>query len=284
MRRCVSQAYVQIEVLRSLLGIWLFGALLRRELLAVTGHIYKFIESCDSGIHRWWKSARLEFLTMANLIVFMTVNFALPASNVVFATDAQGANDADAEDHGGYGIVAANLSDSQKRVLWRSSFTPGYSICKLDGSLGRKFQDKQNLSPTIPFTRLPPFLFKLDWTELASGRWAYGDHITAGEARAHWRCLQALGACSKAHSQRYVLLQDNFPVAASMSKGRATAPLLLYYCRRRCGTALAAELMSAVPWVQTALQPADDASRQKSSRPGDGGQGAHGPAATGPTC
>ena len=109
---------------------------------------------------------------------------------------------------------------------------------------------------------MPPFLFDLPWTFLSAGRWCASDHITAGEARAHWRCLQALGAMPGAHSLRLVFLQDNFPVAASMSKGRATSPVLLFYCRRRAGTTLAAEIMSAVPWVQTSLQPADGASRQ----------------------
>ena len=62
---------------------------------------------------------------MADLICFMKVNFALPAANVIFATDAQGGNDDDANDAGGFGIVAADLASAETLECWKSSFQPG---------------------------------------------------------------------------------------------------------------------------------------------------------------
>ena len=258
-----NQRSVQIEALRALVGVWLFGALLRRELLSITGHVFTFIERFSSGVHTWWESARLEVLIMAKLVCFMRVNFTLPAGEVMFATDAQGHSGTDDSsfDNGGYGIVAADLSLDQTLASWRSSFTPGLSVCKLDGSLGSKFSSKTSLIPTIPFCRFPKSIFDNDWQVLATGRWRYKDHITSGEARAHFKCLQGLAACVRCHDHRLLLLENNTGVPSSMMKGRATAPALNYYCRRRGASNLASGIYSCTPWVQTSKMPADSASR-----------------------
>ena len=198
---------------------------------------------------------------MADLICFMKVNFALPAADVIFATDAQGGNDDDANDAGGFGIVAADLTSAETLECWKSSFQPGKAVCKLDGSLGARFSTRSSLEPTIPFSRMPAYVFDKDWKILMAGRWRYDDHITAGEGRAHWKCLQALAAAERTHGHRVILLQDNFPISCAMSKGRSTAPLVNYYCRRRAATNLAAELYTASPWCESASMPADQASR-----------------------
>ena len=64
-----------------------------------------------------------------------------------------------------------------------------------------------------------------------------------------------------------MLLEDNSPTAFSMAKGRANAPLLNYYCRRRAATNLAANMKTAAPWVQTSVVPADEASRRSEDLP-----------------
>ena len=259
MKRAASQRNVSVEVVRSLLGIWLFGALLKRELLSAAAAIFKFVDKFETGLHRWWPSARLEFLAMSDLIIFMTVDFSLPAARILFASDARGADDG--EDSGGYGIVGLDVDANTIKDCWKSSFHPGKAVTKLDGSLGNKWSTRKDLCPTVPFARLPKIIFEQEWVTLQAGQWRYRDHICAGEARAHFKLLQSLAACSVSHNHRLILLQDNQPVACSMSKGRATAPILNYYCRRRAAHQLAANIMSAIPWVETSLMPADSASR-----------------------
>eukprot|EP00972_Heterocapsa_arctica_P045642 6737244-Heterocapsa_arctica.AAC.1 len=41
---CCSLPRVQVPVVHSLLGMWIFGALLRRELLGAAQHIFRFVE------------------------------------------------------------------------------------------------------------------------------------------------------------------------------------------------------------------------------------------------
>ena len=204
---------------------------------------------------------------MASFIPFMKVRLDLPAAQTLFATDAQGASsgfkpqDNPAGDFGGFGIAAADLSREEILDCWRASFQPGRCVAKLDGSLGARWTTRTTLDPTTPFCRLPRFVFAKVWATMKSGRWKYLGHITAGEARAHVRCLQGLASDERCHSQRYILLEDNQPAAFAFSKGRASAPLLNYYCRRRAATNLAANLITVSPWVETGLQPADAASR-----------------------
>ena len=102
------------------------------------------------------------------------------------------------------------------------------------------------------------------------------DHITAGEARAHFRCVQGLAADHRTHGFRLLFLEDNEPVASSLAKGRATSSTLNFYCRRRAAHNLAARFLSLCPWVQSKLMPADEASRATATE-GDETQAAKGP-------
>ncbi len=111
----------------------------------------------------------------------MILDFTLTAANTIFASDAQGAGEVDVDEHGGYGVVAADFAKSQIWECWSSSFVPGKAIVKLDGSLGQQFGSKANLLPTVPFARLPRSIFDASWSVLAHGRWRISEHITFGE-------------------------------------------------------------------------------------------------------
>ena len=189
----------------------------------------------------------------------MTIDLTVPAATFAIATDARGADDHG--DHGGYGIVGLDLHEDEILGLWKCSHNPGFSVARLDGSLAHKLGTDKNLAPTVPHTKLPTAIFKREWPVLASGVWRYTDHITCGEARAHFKALQAMASNIRLHRRRYIFLEDNFPVAAAYSKGRATSHALNFYCRRRSASSLASQIFSALPWVQTSLMPADDASR-----------------------
>ena len=139
----------------------------------------------------------------------------------------------------GYGIVAQDFDHETVLACWGSSMQPGYSVASLDGKIGHKFSNRASLSPTVPFARMPAKLFQCDWHTLGTGRWHLYDHITAGEFRAHFQCIQALAADFRTHHHRLLLLEDNFPVAASLAKGRATSYMLNFYCRRRAAHNLA---------------------------------------------
>ena len=70
-RWAVSQTVVCTKLLSTLVGLWIFGALLRRELLSVPHDIFKFIEQGDGERRRWWANARREAVAMGELVPMM---------------------------------------------------------------------------------------------------------------------------------------------------------------------------------------------------------------------
>ena len=205
---------------------------------------------------------------MANLIPFMFADVGAPVSCLAFASDAQGSGGISESDHGGFGIVAADMPRAAIDKAWAGGFAPGRAITRLDGTLGSRWKFARLSAPTIPFSRLPRDFFATDWTVLSQGRWAWSDHFTLGEARAHVHIARALASVSRAHHSRYLALQDNAPTSCSMMKGRSPSPALNYYCRKRGASLLASQIILAAPWVETSLQPADEASRDRPQIPG----------------
>ena len=254
-----GQSKVAIDTLRSLVGMWIFGSLLRRELLSVPHAIFHFMEDHEGQVVAWWESARAEARAMAKLTCLMVLHLGSPILPMMFATDAMGASELD---WGGYGIVASELTDSEKRVLLKVGELPGRSIARLDGLNGTKFPERP-LIPTIRFTRLPDsFFVEQRWRPVESGRWRYGDHITLGEARTVLKLLQRLAAWPGVHGCAIFSLQDNQPTACSMAKGRSPSYSLNRILRQKAAVCLASRVRLFLPWTESAKQPADKLSRQ----------------------
>eukprot|EP00438_Fugacium_kawagutii_P028165 Skav233604 [mRNA] locus=scaffold109:47718:52210:+ [translate_table: standard] len=181
-----GQVKVSVNVLRSLLGMWIFGALLKRELLSIPHAVFHFIDQHENMVVAWWPSARAEVRAMAHTVSLMSVHVGAPIHRWLFATDAMGASDADA---GGYGIAVTPITDSEVATLLRHGEMPGKSIARLGDCEGLKHPDRP-ICPTVPFTLLPDSLFVPDrWIEVERGRWRFEDHITLGESRQHANSL-----------------------------------------------------------------------------------------------
>jgi len=249
---------VNTRVLRALVGVWIFGALLRRELLSVPHSIFHFMEEHENMTVVWWQSAREEAIAMARLTCLMSCHVGAKLHSWIFATDAMGANEFD---HGGYGIVTTKAMEKELAELVRSSETQGRVIAQL-GSLGGSKYPHKPLCPTVPFTLLPASLFAQErWHLVEAGRWAFNDHITLGESRTVLKLLRMLASSAENHDKVIFTLQDNRPAACSMAKGRSPSFFLNRVLRKRAAVCLAARLRHFLPWVESGKQPADEASR-----------------------
>ena len=96
----------------------------------------------------------------------------------------------------------------------------------------------------------------MDW-----GRWRYADHITLGECRTVVRLLRGIAQCPSAHRTKALSLQDNGATAGASAKGRSPAPALNFLLQQKTASAVAAEVFTSLPWVQTKVMPADDLAR-----------------------
>ena len=87
------------------------------------------------------------------------------------------------------------------------------------------------------------------------------DHITLGEGRAVIRLLDIVTRHRDFFRKKIISLEDNRPVACSMTKGRSPSPPLKYLLRRKAARCIAAQITLLLPWVETTRMPADHLSR-----------------------
>ncbi len=253
----VEQRTVQVDILRSLIGMWTFGSLLRRELLAIPQTVFRFIEKHEGTVTSWWPLARCEVRAMAQVTCLMTCHVGAPILPWLFGTDAMGENE---HDWGGYGVVATTLLEGEKDSLLQQGEAVGRAVARLDGG-GAKYPHKA-LRPTVPFTMLPESLFCAErWLPVERGRWRYGDHITIGESRTVLKLLRRLGAWPSLHGKVVFSLQDNMPTSCAMAKGRSPSFSLNRILRMKAAICLASRFRSFLPWVESERQPADELSR-----------------------
>ena len=90
---------VDVNIVASLMGLWVFGAILNRNILSITFHVYKFIERDRDSYIISWPSVREELVAMGNATVYMHCCLDHSLLQYIFATDAQGAGEGD---YGGY--------------------------------------------------------------------------------------------------------------------------------------------------------------------------------------
>ena len=153
---------------------------------------------------------------MAELIPYMFADLGAPLAPVLFATDAQGGEGADA---GGFGIVASNVGvDSVQQVL-AVGMRPGFSVTKLSGEYTGRRRPEEPWRRRAPYSLLGSGLIEgAVWHPVAAGRWSYADYIALGEGRAVVKLVRGLASCPAAHGHKAASLQDNTAVSGSFSK------------------------------------------------------------------
>jgi hypothetical protein len=251
--------YVDVEVIRSLVGNWLFAALLRRDVLCIPHCLFKFMDTFEGQRTAWWGEARDELKAMAYVTPLLYFDMAGKFAPAFYATDAMGANNVD---HGGYGIVSRQANMELIRACLEVGESPGMSVSRLDGDLsGLKFPAK-TIKSTIPFSLLPAEMFSKDaWSVVSCGRWMNPDHITLGEGRVVTKLAHLLASFPSAHGLKVITLQDNMPVAGANTKGRSTSWALNRVLRRKASATLTAAMRMYLPWIESDKQPADESSR-----------------------
>jgi len=145
-----AQRQVHTGVLRSLLGIWLFGGLLKRELLSIPHALFHFIDRHEDTVVRWWESARRETVALAHSVAFFELRLGSKLLPMMFATDAMGMNEVDL---GGYGICVSDVSPDEISELLTQGEAPGLVVSRLSDLEGVRSPDRP-LAPTKPFSLL----------------------------------------------------------------------------------------------------------------------------------
>ena len=255
--------WIDVEVLRAVLGVWVFAALLNRDLLSIPHAVYRMLDAHPNETIRWWPSARREVLAMSYAAPWLFYDAGAPLATTIFATDAMGNSEVDA---GGYGITVRDVSRAAIEQILEYGESQGRSVSRLSGDFtGLKFPERP-IKASKPFSLLPNEIFqnegKARWLPMAWGRWKTVDHITLGEARAVVRLARLLSVRPSAHRHFVISLQDNQPCAWSHAKGRSTSWPLNRLWRMKTSSLLVSAIRLFLPWVESAMMPADMLSRQ----------------------
>ena len=149
------QSHVDVDLLRAVVGIYMHGAQLNRDLMTIPFVIYRRIERCEGEVVRMWPSVRRELQAMSSAVIFMQCQVSRTFSDVVWASDAQGAGEGDL---GGFGVVCAKVSESELRALRESGESLGRSVARLDGTLsGVKIHTNLSYPPCHTLSSLSSF-------------------------------------------------------------------------------------------------------------------------------
>jgi hypothetical protein len=259
----VSEARVDTHTLRSLTGVWIWAALLRRDVLCIPQLLFKFLDWGDGAVLPWWESVRREVRAMAAILPLVYADLGAPLAPVIFATDAQGAENEAQGDVGGWGAVCADFTPDVVAAAFRHGMQPGRTLLNLRDVPGARRRPDLQFRRNVPFSRLPAEIIdgSPSWVEIGKGRWCWGDHITLGEMRVVVWIARLLAATPFAHRHRVLNLEDNWATSGSCRKGRSCSNSLNFLLRKKTASTLASETSLHLPWVQTDVQPADEASR-----------------------
>ena len=139
----------------------------------------------------------------------------------------------------------------------------GRALLHLRNAPGARNRSDLPFRRNVPFSKMPTAVLDKDksWTTLGHGRWKWADHITLGEMRVVVWLSRLLASEPFAHRHRVLSLQDNWAAAGSSRKGRSCSNGLNFLLRKKSANTLASETSLHLPWVQTDVQPADEASR-----------------------
>ena len=261
MRWMVGQTYVCTKTLHRLMGLWIWGALLRRELLSLPHSVFRFIEVHGGARVRWWRRARQEIASMAESVCWMYVDLCAEVAPTIFATDAKGADHAD---NGTYAVVATDVSEELALECIASNAVMGKAMTREDRPFEGVASPEAPVTRAKPLSLLPAELLDLPqeaWSTVCAGGWKFADHIHLGESRVVLKLSQLMAAEVRAHRRKVSSLQDNTVASSMYSKGRSSRPPLNYLARRKGSYSIGSDIGLMLPRVETYRQPADGASR-----------------------
>ena len=77
--------WVDVEIMRCVLRVWVWGSLLHRPLLAAPHAVFDMAVKHEGQVTLWWPSARREWNAMRGLLPFMEATLNTPCATAIFA-------------------------------------------------------------------------------------------------------------------------------------------------------------------------------------------------------
>ena len=243
---CQLDSPVLVSSVHSILGKWLWAALVRRPVLSVMHHVFRFTRLTSRRAHMW-ASVRRELLTLCALAPVMCGSTS-DWSNIVGATDASSA---------GFGMCVTYVAPETVRAIANCTETRGEAV-RVHGPAPPAEEGGARMVRDL---QVDNWANAPHWVTTLAGAWRRPGHINELEVIASILGLRWLARQPKQCGSRVVFLSDSQVAVGALSKGRSSAIPLISLLRRFAGISLAADIQAAFAWVSTHCNPADGPSR-----------------------
>ena len=94
LKEFATHTRVHVPTLASLVGLWMWYAILRRDLFRLPYSVFKFLDERFDTLVTWWPTTRREVIHMAAVLPLAFADIGAPPSDLLGATDARGAEEA----------------------------------------------------------------------------------------------------------------------------------------------------------------------------------------------
>ena len=241
---------IDVSLLATILGKWLWVCLTRRPALALFDKSFTFVNKFR-GTAQLWPSVRRELAALCAIAPLLYGSTARH-SPVVLATDASSS---------GYGVVYCDAGCTRQLL----------QHVNVRGCSTRLTAWHSELLPLDPPPRdhpaLKAWVVAQLWKEAIGGRFRVKSHINRQEVIAALLGVRWLGRQPRLWGSRVFLLLDSTVACGALAKGRSSAAALRALLRRFTGLCFSFNICISFIWVSTAINPADGPSRGRSIQP-----------------
>jgi len=250
-----------------LVGRWTWVMMLRRSILAVLQHAYRYCRVAQLRRFTLWPSVRRELSMLLSLLPLLEARLTAPFFHRAIASDASSVA----------GGVATPLTPPLFERLWPLCSSRHHAAhqavahaqrarCADASSCDRALRQLGVSSDeTASFTSFYGAVAAVPWRTLVSASWRGEEHINVLELRAALLAAHWTLSFPSALLSRVFLLVDSSVAFFSLWKGRSSSPTLLLVLRKISALLLAGGLSLLPGWVPSAVNPADAPSRLQHS-------------------
>lgn len=246
--------------LERLVGHWTYLLLVRREALALFGHVYDFIRRSYTRRQPLWPGVRRELRWAIALAPLLVADLRAPRAPLIIAVDAS---------PWGYGAVEAAFPPpvvgdiGRVRERWRMKLLPaGMRVFRETALLELEAfdygGDAGGAVAHVGWREVPAAVQRSpDWRVICARRWRQRASIHELEAHALAWAVRRRARVRASQGQRWLFLSDNMSVVLAVATGRAASWPLLSACRHLTALAFALSARIYVRWIASEGNPAD---------------------------
>ena len=235
----------------SIAGDWVWATLVQRPAMSLLASVFRFSRIADARVFVLWASVKRELRQLSSLAPLLRVSLCEQPLDFCVASDASSL---------GQGVVASVVDGGEARLLAAHA---GTSSLPVPADVSDTPAEACSEERAAAAAARDAWVQQQRWGVAVSAAWQHaGSHINSLELRAVITAVRWALRFRPPPDHRLLLFCDSSVVVCALSKGRTSAPSLIMLLRRLSALLLATGLSLCPLWLPSAVNPADQPSRQ----------------------